>query len=47
MAKINLACVECLSRNYITQNNKISNERLTLMKYCKKCGKHTTHKATK
>ncbi len=45
--KVILTCTECLSRNYITQDNKKSAKRLELNKYCKKCGKHTLHKATK
>lgn len=51
MAKKNqviLTCVDCLSRNYTTNKNKQVNfERLELMKFCKKCGKHTMHKETK
>ena len=46
--KVILTCTECLSRNYTTNRNKrVSNERLELMKFCKKCGKHTLHKETK
>ncbi|MCF0116258.1 MAG: 50S ribosomal protein L33 [Erysipelotrichaceae bacterium] len=46
--KVVLACTECLSRNYTTsRNKKSSQERLELMKFCKKCGKHTLHKETK
>lgn len=51
MAKKNqviLVCSECLSRNYTTAKNKQVNvERLELMKFCKKCGKHTIHKETR
>ena len=46
--KITLACTECASRNYTTMKNKAnSNERLTIRKYCKTCGKHTMHSETK
>lgn len=46
--KIILICEECLSRNYTVYKNKLVNkERLSLNKYCKKCGKHTIHKETK
>lgn len=39
---------ECLSRNYTTtKNKKTHNERIELMKFCKKCGKPTLHKETK
>ena len=43
--KVILTCTECLSRNYVTHRNpKTHNQRLELMKFCKKCGKHTLHK---
>ena len=43
-----LTCTECLSRNYSVYKNKQTNtERLELMKFCKKCNKHTLHKETK
>ncbi|NLC97105.1 MAG: 50S ribosomal protein L33 [Erysipelotrichaceae bacterium] len=45
--KVILTCTECLSRNYNTTENKSSSKRLELNKFCKKCGKHTLHKATK
>ena len=46
--KVILTCTECLSRNYTTtKNKKTHNERIELMKYCKKCGKHTLHKEAK
>ena len=46
--KVILTCTECLSRNYVTHRNpNTHNQRLELMKYCKKCGKHTLHKETK
>lgn len=43
-----LACTECKERNYYTKKNKQNDpERLEFNKYCKRCGKHTTHKETK
>lgn len=45
--KIVLACSECKTRNYST--NKTENaktERIIMKKYCKICGKHTTHTET-
>jgi large subunit ribosomal protein L33 len=47
--KVILICEECLSRNYIKNKNKTSNnqERLKLKKFCPKCNKHTLHKETK
>ena len=43
-----LNCTECLSLNYSTKRNKrAAGERLELMKFCKKCGRHTLHKETK
>ena len=46
--KITLACTECKQRNYDTKKYKKNYpDRLELMKYCKFCRKHTTHKETK
>ncbi len=46
--RVILTCTECLSRNYSThKNKKNANERLELMKFCKRCNKHTLHKETK
>ncbi|MEA5018684.1 MAG: 50S ribosomal protein L33 [Erysipelotrichaceae bacterium] len=46
--KVILTCSVCLSRNYTTTRNKVNqNERLALMKFCKKCNEHTLHKETK
>ena len=46
--KITLVCTECKQRNYDTKKNKKNDpDRLELMKYCKFCRKHTTHKETK
>ena len=43
---ITLECTECKRRNYMTQKNK-NTDRLEIAKYCKFCGKRTTHKETK
>ncbi|WP_096438136.1 50S ribosomal protein L33 [Alteribacter populi] len=46
--KIVLACSECKSRNYSTTKTESGrSERLQKKKYCKTCGKHTTHVETK
>ena len=46
--KVILVCEECLSRNYITEKNKLNTtDRVVIKKYCKKCNKHTIHKETK
>ncbi len=43
-----LECTECKNRNYTTSKNKRNNpDRFELIKYCKFCGKRTTHKETK
>ena len=45
---ITLECTECKRRIYTTQKNKKNNtDRLEIAKYCKFCGKRTTHKETK
>ncbi|EKE32275.1 50S ribosomal protein L33 [Salimicrobium jeotgali] len=45
---ITLACTETGDRNYITTKNKRTNpERLELMKYSPRQGKHTLHRETK
>jgi len=47
-AKIILACTECKERNYATTKNKKNDpERKELVKFCKRCNKHTIHKETK
>ena len=46
--RVILTCTECLSRNYsVYKNKKTATKRLELMKYCKRCGKHTLHKEMK
>ena len=45
---VTLACTECKSRNYQTNNNKKNDpDRIEFNKYCKFCKKHTLHKETK
>ncbi|CAM4028095.1 50S ribosomal protein L33 [Catellicoccus marimammalium] len=46
--KVALACSVCGSRNYtknISEAQRAS--RLEIKKYCKYCGTHTIHRATK
>ncbi|MFW6319407.1 MAG: 50S ribosomal protein L33 [Bacillota bacterium] len=45
--KVILICETCLSRNYTALKHKDSKDRLEMKKYCKRCGKHTTHKESK
>jgi len=46
--RITMACSECKQRNYDTTKNKKNNpDRIELMKYCRFCRKHTSHKETK
>ena len=46
--KVILVCEECLSRNYITEKNKLNtNQRVVIKKYCKRCNKHTVDKERK
>ena len=45
--KIILVCSECQSRNYAVSKKIGSQNRLSVNKYCKKCGKHTLHKEGK
>ena len=46
--KVTLACEDCKQRNYITKKNKRNTpEGLEMAKYCRFCGKHTTHRETK
>lgn len=44
---VSLECTECGSRNYRTQIDSKSQEKLELMKYCKRDRKHTLHKEKK
>jgi large subunit ribosomal protein L33 len=46
--KITLACGECENRNYQASKNRQKHpERVEFRKYCRRCGKHTSHKETK
>lgn len=46
--KITLACSECKERNYITKKNRRNTpDRLTINKFCSRCGKHTEHRETR
>ncbi len=43
-----LECTDCKQRNYTaTKNKKKHTGRLEQKKYCRFCGKHTTHKETR
>ena len=43
-----LVCTECNEENYRTEKNiKNTTDRLEINKFCKRCGKHTTHKEKK
>ena len=45
---IGMACQDCKVRNYTTTKNKKNDpDRLTLRKFCPRCGKHTEHRETK
>ena len=43
----NYAAAKQLIKDPIYKNKKTNTERLELMKFCKKCNKHTLHKETK
>ncbi|MCH7495216.1 MAG: 50S ribosomal protein L33 [Candidatus Marinimicrobia bacterium] len=46
--KITLECTVCHQRNYdTTKNKRLHPDRVEYKKYCRFCGKHTTHKETK
>ncbi|WP_186576182.1 50S ribosomal protein L33 [Aquibacillus kalidii] len=45
--KVVLACSTCSSRNYSTNKNLSSAERLAVNKFCKRCGEKTLHRETK
>ena len=45
---ITLSCTECKQRNYTsTKNKKRTPSKLEFSKYCRFCGRHTSHKETK
>jgi len=42
---ITLACNECKERNYTSEKNRKNDSgRITLVKYCPRCRKHTEHR---
>ena len=46
--KITMACTVCKERNYITKKNRRNDpDRLELIKFCPRCGKHTAHRETR
>lgn len=46
--RVTLVCDECGARNYqTTRSRENQQERLTIKKFCKACGKHTAHKESK
>lgn len=46
--KITLACTECKERNYITKKNRRNHpDRLEMMKFCPRDGRHTLHRETR
>ncbi|MGI6378292.1 50S ribosomal protein L33 [bacterium] len=46
--KVILVCSQCLSRNYRATRQKYDKQnRLEVMKFCKKCNAHTLHKESK
>jgi large subunit ribosomal protein L33 len=45
---ITMACNECKRRNYTTVKNKRNNpDRVELRKFCRWCGRHTSHRETR
>jgi large subunit ribosomal protein L33 len=46
--KVTMACSECKRRNYTTVKNKRNDpDRIELKKYCRWCGRHTSHRETR
>jgi large subunit ribosomal protein L33 len=46
--KITMACTVCKERNYVTSKNRRNDpDRMTLKKFCPRCGKHTDHRETR
>jgi large subunit ribosomal protein L33 len=46
--KITMACTVCKNRNYVTSKNRRNDpDRISLQKFCRKCGKHTEHRETR
>ncbi len=45
---VTLECQDCKRRNYQSQKSKRNDpDRIELRKYCRWCGKHTSHKETR
>jgi len=45
---INLACVECKERNYVTTKNRRNDpDRIERRKYCSRCRCHRAHRETR
>jgi large subunit ribosomal protein L33 len=45
---IHFECTVCKQRNYSsTKNKRTTPDKLSFMKYCRFCRKHTRHKETK
>jgi len=46
--RVTLVCDECGARNYqTTRSRETQEQRLSIRKFCKTCGTHTTHKESK
>ena len=44
---VTMECSVCSERNYRTEKNSKTTEKLDLNKYCPRCRKHTPHKERK
>ncbi|MEJ7654340.1 MAG: 50S ribosomal protein L33 [Chloroflexia bacterium] len=45
---ITLECLECRSRNYISEKNRRNDPaRMELQKYCPRCRQHRAHRETR
>ena len=44
---VTMECAECKQRNYRTSLETREAKKLSLTKFCKTCGKHTTHNSRK
>ena len=45
---VTLQCTDCKDKNYsTTKNKKKQTGRVEYKKFCRHCGKHTTHKETR
>jgi large subunit ribosomal protein L33 len=46
--KLHLGCTECKEETYTTTKNKKNDpDRLSLRKFCPRCGRHTPHREEK